>query len=315
MTEASTSPLGAIASGPGHDVAIYEWCAWESFLGQLLLPAAMHIQGAVEDTAADVLAQLHADCRTFLFQINLSLSEKFPSERKELVAGLLARGIRVLNRGVEDIRKSSLHRLLAKAGLPSAATTEDGPADEVLIVKTDCNYGGRYERILTQVQRRRLEIPDAEIGLSGWDDYRVLPRSEMPPEWWCDPTLVVERFIENPEGRFFRVVVAGESVMVVEAYHEAMIKKVGGGSRDRNFFIDRARLSQLTGNPYLSGDLLILIDRFLAASGLDFGSLDIVHKNEEFYIVDLNTTPYGSRDGLKDDVAEFLRSGIRRVPF
>jgi hypothetical protein len=313
MKEAPESPSRSDAPGRGHDVVIYEWCAWESFLAPLLLPAAVHIPGAVEDTAEDVLARVPAGCGTFLLQINLSLSGRFPSQREELIAGLDARGIRVLNRGLADIRKSSLQRLLEREGLPSAAAPVSGPGDELLIVKTDFNYGGRYERILTPEQRRRLGIPDIEIGLSGWDDYRVLPRSEMPPEWWRDPTLVVERFIENPQGEFFRAVILGESVMVIRAYHEAMIKKVSGGDQDQNFFIDRGRLSHLGNNSYLSADLLILIDRFLAASGLDFGSLDIMHDGERFYVVDLNLTPYGSRYGLQDEVAEFLRSGLDRA--
>jgi hypothetical protein len=167
------------------------------------------------------------------------------------------------------------------------------------------------ERLLTPAQRRRLGLSPRAIGLEDWADYRILPRGEMLDDWWHDDTLVVERYIDNLQGEFFRVCVLGESVMVVKAYNECLIKKLNADPRNENFLIARSRLPHLGDTGFLSPDLLATIDRFLAAAGLDFGSLDIVHDGRRFFIVDLNATPYGSRGGAMDpEAASHLRRGL-----
>jgi hypothetical protein len=296
----------------GRDLAVYEWKAWDGFFVKILFPKATHIPATLDDSAADVLGRVPADCRLFLSHIDLSRTDRLPPDREALLAGLEARGIRVLNRALGDIRKSSLRRLLAGAGLSSAAACEEGDGDETLIIKTDCNYGGLHERTLTPEQRERLGLPAREPGLASWSDYRVLPRAEVLPEWWRDETLVVERFIENPAGEFFRVCIAGESVVVIRAYSQAQIKKVTAGPRDKNFLIRRERLPHLQDNGYLSPSLLETIARLLDHAELDFGTLDIVHEGDDrFYIIDLNPTPYGSRQGwLPDAVSRHLRAGL-----
>jgi hypothetical protein len=304
-------PRRARAGPLGRGVVIYEWQAGEHFLAPQLLPAATCIHGAIDDSAAAVLAQLPPRTEAFLFQINLSRTARFPAGRQALVAELAARGVRVLNRSLTDIRKHTLHRLLRAAGLPSPAAGRRGRTDELLIVKTDFNYGGMCERLLTPAQRRRLGLSPRPIGLEDWADYRILPRGKMLDDWWHDETLVVERYIDNPRGEFFRVCVLGESVMVVKAYNECPIKKLNDDPRDENFLIARSRLPHLGDNGFLSPDLLATIDRFLAAAGLDFGALDIVHDGRRFFIVDLNATPYGSRRGAMDpDAEDHLRRGL-----
>jgi len=310
VTDLGTAPPHAGHHAHGEGFVVYEWQAFEHYLAMKLLPAATFLHAAIDDSALAVLARMPRECRAFLFQVNLSCTARFPPERGALVEALAARGIRILNGSLTDVRKTALRRLLRAAGLPSLAAARNGDQDETLMVKTDFNYGGFGERLLSPAERRVLGLSADEIGLRDWSDYRVLPRRDMPDEWWLDASLVVERFVENPQGEFFRVYVAGDSVMVVKAYTACAIKKVTGGQRDENVLFSRRRLPNLGANDVLSDELLSTLHRFLARVDLDFGSLDVVHDGERCFIVDLNLTPHGARGVLRPEVEAHLRQGM-----
>lgn len=297
----------------GDRLAVYEYRSHDGFFVWNLFPRATHIPARLDDTAAKVLDRVPASCQAFLPHLDLSRTHRLPPDRDVLLAELARRGVRVLNRDLDDTRKSSLHRVLAAAGLPVAAATAAGDPDELLIVKTDYNYGGMHERALTGPQREGLGLAAADPGLAGWADYRVLTRGEMLAQWWRDETLVVERFVDNAEGEFFRVCVAGESLSIIRAYSSDQIKKVGAGPRDANFLTRRERLRHLKDNGKLSPRLLETVAQFLERTAVEFGTIDIVHEGgDEFYIIDLNLTPYGTRrqDDLQEVVLDHLRAGL-----
>ena len=48
-------------------------------------------------------------------------------------------------------------------------------------------------------------------------------------------------------------------------------------------------------------------------SNLDYGSIDIVYDKNDYYIVDVNTTPYGGEFEIQNEVTSFLIDGISRL--
>jgi len=296
---------------PGRRLVVYEWCTGDRFLAQVLFPGAIRLM-ALSDAPADALvAHWPKGCDRLLFQVNLSRTERFPARRQELIRAVQERGVRVLNAHLDDIRKSTLHRMLARLGLNSAAASREGDGDEPLMVKTDFNYGGLYERLLSPEERRHLGVSAEEIPISDWNDYRVMPRREVPDAFWSDPTLVIERFIDNPDGRFYRVYGVGDRVVIVEAHGTGAVKKISDDPRDVNYTADLARLAEIDRNGALPLALVRVIEAFLLGTGLDLGSFDIMDDGAGgFYVVDLNLTPFGGGSHASDEVLDHLRGGL-----
>lgn len=296
-------------SSAGRELAVYEWNAWNRFLLPAVFPACQRLEADWRDVAAAVLGRLDDGIRAFLFQVNLSRTGRYPVERRQLVDGLEERGVKVLNRELDDIRKSRLHVLLEKAGLPSAKAPREGDDDEYLMLKTDLNYGGRYERGLEKEERLALGLGGNEIPLADWSDYRVVPRCEIPDACWEMPGLVVERWVRNPDDRFYRAYVGGERLVVVKAVDEQPIQKVGASPGNLNILLDRRRLAELEHSDHLPTPLIHTLRRFFCHVPLEFGCIDILYDDQGYFVVDLNTTPYGGK-ALPQEVLEHLRGGF-----
>ena len=150
--------------------------------------------------------------------------------------------------------------------------------------------------------------------MKGPEDYYVIPRHKLPADVWTDPTLVVERYIQNPQNRFFRVYAAVDSIVISEAYTDSAVKRMEGPIRRHNHFLwrDGQRIYGDTAAklpPLLLQRAGVFLDRF----GLDYGAIDIVESEDgEFYVVDLNKTPYWG-DEKQAGMLEHLREGFERV--
>ena len=54
---------------------------------------------------------------------------------------------------------------------------------------------------------------------------------------------------------------------------------------------------------------------FLEQTAVEFGCLDIVHDgNDNYYIIDLNLTPYAGRRTIDPFLTNFLREGLGTSP-
>jgi hypothetical protein len=287
-------------------ILIYGQNAWKGFLISHLAADYCHVEAGYDDDPGHLERFLTPNIRAVLFQINLSHSALFPERRSEIIRRLQERGVPLLNGEVDDIRKRTLHHLLARAGLRSARADEAGPPDERLFVKSNLNWGGDPERRLPPDLRQRI-FPEPLCPIRTWHDYYVTTRRDIAPALWSNTSVVIERFIENPENSFFRIYGFGDSIVVVKAHSPFLIKKVVGEPHDRNIFLQREQVLAQTTN--LRPDLEEIVAGFVRRYPLAYFCLDVVHDGRTHYVIDLNLTPYAGIESQDSDVVEFLSQG------
>ena len=312
-------------------VAVLEWGGWDKFLIQRLCPDALRIRVRPGDRAQPLLAALPLSTRIVIVHIDLTMATVLIPDIEVLARQLRERGTCVLNGTGSDTGKGALQQWITGHGLPGIRAPRDGPADERLIVKTMLNAGGAPERrLLAQIQDPHLTPPSLEtlISTARGDSlgYQVCRRRDISDQVWDDPTLTVERFIENEEGVYFRVYSLGHTASVVEAWSDYEIKKLVLPVRRRvdHFFsfegADAPRLVGATLNGVPCGDLpseraarAAVIARTAAkALGADFHATDcVVDDTGRITPVDVNKTPYWG-DDIRPGVLEHLRLGLDR---
>jgi hypothetical protein len=272
-------------------LVIYEWEAWHGFLLARAFPEAIRLPAHPDEDAAAVLDRLPSGASAFAFHLNVTFGNAFPRDRANLVRGLVSRGIVPLNAGVVDISKRAIQAQCAALGLPVAAARRDGDPDERVIVKSNHNYGGYADRLLPPTNGGAGPSPSSLMANN--TEYRVLPLRDVPVAWWNDPALAIERYIENPAQRIYRITVIGESVVVYRMTNPHLLKKVKDSTTRETF---RTTLSVLTrGHADIARPVCEATVRYVEASGLDFGALDIVEDGSDHpHIIDANATSYGN---------------------
>jgi hypothetical protein len=278
---------------------IYEWDAWWQFKMVRAVPEAVRLTARLGEHAEEVLSRCPPNASAFAFHINATFSSEFPHDRKALISALEARGVVPINGPVVDISKRWVQAQCAASGLPIAAASVDGDPDERVIVKTDHNFGGRSERQLTEDQRRTLRVSRPSSEVSCPHAYPVIPRREVPAAWWVDPTLVIERYVENRSNVIYRVSVAGTRVDILRMVNTALIKKVTASQKKVTLFATRDQLDRGSVRG-LDVDVGKTIVRFLDGAGMDFGGLDVIADDEgRTYVIDVNATPFGTSNALR----------------
>jgi hypothetical protein len=294
-------------------VGVLEWRAWDGFLlTHVLGDCAVRVE--TDPFREFSLAQLDRLCDSFTtvcFQINLSVRHRLPLRIRDLTERFTERGVYVVNGLVQDISKSALHAHLEAIGLASPKAAKTGPADEVLFMKTNLNYGGELEKSLPResVVSGGLEhLISPELGAYR---YKTVARKLLPESIWTDPAVVIERYISNAEHSFYRVYFSGQQIIIVKAFAPVIIKKMSGDSRDTNFVTDLEHLKAETDNLDLSPTLKRTVAIFVEKTPVEFGCIDIVHDGlDHHYIIDLNLTPYAGTRTHDPFLTNFLRMGI-----
>ena len=292
MTSRSESP----APG-GAGLVVYEWMAWRGFLASSLFPAATRLHARYDDSVEVVLGSIPPEATHFLFHLNMSVTTGFPASRAELLAELAARGIHAINDGATDISKPALQRACASLSLPSTLAARTLPSDTLVMIKSSLNAGGKTEKYLSPTVLAKLGMHLAENVVP--EDYKVMRAADVPPQWWDDPSLCIERYISNGQGRWHRVYVWQDRIVVREAINPNPVKKMGGDVKSRllGFVLVEGRYRASEGSDAGPERLLAHLAAFVPAIGLRFGTLDAVLNDDgEHYIIDVNTTPFfGSR--------------------
>jgi hypothetical protein len=265
------------------------------------MPEAIRLTARPGESAADVLARCPANAVAFAFHLNATFSGEFPHRRRDLVAGLEARGIVLINAQAVDISKRTIQAQCAEFGLPVAAALRDGDGAERLIVKTNHNYGGYAERQLTPSVMAELGISPPSADMPTARSYKLLPRREIPEAWWADSGLAIERYIANRQNRIYRITFAGRRVDILRMVNSNLIKKPHepGETESITILCDREQMQNesVPGVDRAIGEASV---RFMSGAKLDFAALDLMADDAgRAYVLDVNTTPYGVPNSLR----------------
>jgi hypothetical protein len=287
---------------PRAPVAICESEGWFGFMVEVLYPTAHRVTLAPGDKVSRVVAALPPSTRGVLMNLNLSFTADF----LELDAGWPA-GLPVLNASATDVRKRTLHTRASAVGVPSARAAESGPPDERLIVKTTLNYAGKPERLMRERWPERARSFTTDI--SDREEYVICRRDEVATTTWADPTLVVERYITNPDGLFIRTYVVGPAAVVTLAWASGDIKKLSLPQNDRRdyYFWDATPLGPTSD---VAARALAVARPLASALGADFCGVDCaVDVDGTIIPVDVNKTPYWGHP-RQSPVLAHLRHGF-----
>jgi len=273
----------------GHDTwVLYHWLSDSGYFIHAVVPECTSLPAHVDDTLQGILRAVPARTTHFVFHLNCTVTAKFPEERAALVEALTSRGVRVLNAHATDISKQHVQQVCAELGLPTVTAERDGHPDEMVIVKTDLNFGGDSEWALSDEQRSTLGIREGSDIIWKPNHYRVLPRRDVEPPWWSDPRLVVERFVTNRDERWYRAFLFLDRLAVCELSNPNQIKKVNESAVLRVWMLSLNELSVPADAP---ARLIESLRRFVRAFPLDFGTVDVVADDAgSHYIIDVNTT-------------------------
>lgn len=267
--------------------AIYHWGDWHRSYAKYAIPEVLRVDARPGESAAEILDRLPDGLRSLLFHIDLSVTHRVVHDRPRLIAELCRRGVRPLNGRLADITATTTARLLRQAGLPHVMPAPEGVPDEPLIVKSNYNYAGRSERLLSRRQRESLGLTDIPRSIRTKWDYRILPRREVTAETWNDPSLAVQRFISNAEGRLHRFRLCLDHWAVSSCVCPQPVKDFSIGARFSEELLIRGSYDsslprRALRHAYAAAELF----------GLDFGAMDaIVDQRGDCYIIDVNPTP------------------------
>ncbi len=262
-----------------------------------------------DDDLSIIEAALSSEHEAVLFQINLSRSGYFPRHREAIVRGLMDRGLTVLNRSIDDITKHNLHRLLESVGLESAQASRQGEPDELLFVKANLNWGGEMDfGYLPKPLHGACHVQPEAARIPKHDGYYPATRHSIPEEVWADPSVVIERYIQNGEDSFFRVYRAGNAIVVVKAHSPGWIKKLCGHPNDLNYVLTVDEI--LSGETALPAGLQSLIKTFLDRTAIDYFCVDVVHDTSDYFVIDLNLTPSSGTKHEDAHIIECMRQGF-----
>ncbi len=218
----------------------------------------------------------------------------------------------VVNRFAHDITKRRLHEVQRSLDLPCLSFDwEDCSPDDLVIVKTDLNYGGQPER-LAREQGATIAYSNAMLhGEIGPENYWVGRFRDVPLHLRGDHRLVIERFLGNSLDAFIRVYRVCGRLAVVVAFSPFSIKKVIGNENDFNYMLDVDDLEdELEGCPLPPGHIRSIL-KLGDAMGLDYFGADVVFSDAgEWAVVDINATPWAGKRPPRTELLEFLRFGL-----
>lgn len=264
---------------------IYDHSSWSGYLLQRLLPRATRFVARRGDRADDVLADMPADAAIFIFHVDLTWADDVPLDRSELTARLVRHGIAVINHSVVDISKRSLQHACGELGLPTAITEQSGPPDELVIVKTDRNYGGVPET-LSQQRDTGLDVGPGK-GAPEPPEYLVARRCELDEAVWTRPDLVVENFVSNPHGQIYRAIRLGDAMAFMVYRTSRAVDRVPADS------------SLLVEADLVPTAVKKAVVDLAEHRGIGFGAFDVIVDDAgQAFVIDFNSTPYWGAGAL-----------------
>jgi len=298
------------ATSGGPVIYVYDWLAWENSLFRALFTSAVRIKADITQKNKHVLKRVTRQNGYFLFHVNLTDTSKFFEDKETLCDALKSRNITCLNKDITNISKKFVQDACLFLGLNSTRAFQDGDPDELLIIKTNDNFGGVNEAILTVAQKIKLGITAA---ISNPDlNYIVTERCTIEQNIWDDSSRVIEQYISNADNLYYRIYKVNNRTAISEASEAGLIKKMPDGIKRTNYFFDTLAEDSFNTTKADMTELYFIINKFCTHIKLDFGALDVVRNdNNQFYIIDVNTTPsWGRKLYPEPELFEFLAGGL-----
>jgi hypothetical protein len=295
---------------------IYEWQDSDGYLLSAVLPDAVRIRAEIGEDAAAVRRRLPSSLGCFAFHIDLTDSSCIPFGRPILNEYLRTSGVTILNAHLVNISKSHIQLCCKRRKLPTTMARRFDDSDEVLIIKTNRNHGGRQEFLLTEEEKSILGIraspkPAVENPLS----YKLSARGTIPENCWMDADLAVERYINNGSNIIFRAYICLTRLIVEAAIIYAPIKRLFvGAPRQLLYFSHWLPADQSSSekplNVRVPSLIVPTIRSFCAEIGMDFGTLDLAMDDDgNCFVIDANATPHWGGLG-SDEMLSFLKAGL-----
>ncbi len=289
-------------------LVIYEWDAWHQFMLVRAVPESSRLTARIGESADQILGRLPSGTNAFAFHLNITATAGIPPDRQRLIHALQARRIVPLNGAVTDISKTGVQAQCRAFGLSTTAADFRGDRSELVIVKTDLNFGGKGERQLLPAQRTSIGSPPISDVMSDWTAYQVMQREQVPASWWSDPTLVIERFIDNRAHHLYRVNFAGDHIVILRLTNPHPLKKIMNSTARFDVYCrtqDLRRAAVAGVEPSVAA----VIVRYIDGSGMDFGALEVIPDDSgQAFIIDVNSTCYA--EVLNVRILTHLRSGL-----
>jgi hypothetical protein len=296
-------------------VAVCECNAWDNFMIRALCPDAIRVPITPGEPAARVLAAITRSARVVLMHIDASCTDGFLEREASLFDRLAERGVVTLNTQATDVRKRTLHERCAAHGLRSAAASRDGPADERVIIKTNLNSAGVPERRLAALGGAVSDRFARELNhdIRDPEGYRICRRADVSDAAWLDPTLAIERYIENAQGTFYRIFAVGPATVVAQIWTDLEIKKLLSRAHRREYFF----FWTVAGEHIALGDVteeavraVHVARRAATAMQTEFHGTDCVMDADGSIVpIDVNKTPYWG-NAVRPGLLEHLRLGL-----
>jgi hypothetical protein len=305
--------LGYWSLAAGLRGCVYNFGAWRGCLVGDLFPEArrLRVRRRLDENWRRVVARIPKRTDWFLFHVPLTLTHLIPRGRAHLCDELEKRGILVLNARTTDISKRKLQETCGALDLPTVAAPALGDSDELLIVKSNRNFGGIAEQGLTRRQRRALSLPPHEELRFGPDAYRILRRRDVEAALFSDRQVAVERYVQNRDDLILRAYVVGRRLVLSEYRNTNPIKKMASAKHIRNHLLSLSDVPDSASGQGVEERARRQLARFCTAAGFDFGAIDLcVDDSGECYIIDSNSTPYWGVGLRRPSWFEHLRTGL-----
>jgi hypothetical protein len=299
--------------GAGVNVVVYDRSDWHRFLMPALVPNCTRVFANEKDTPSESVAKC-AECQVLVMHIDLTHSGHIPRRRSQFVGMMQQRGTTVINAALTNISKRHLHQVLRKSGMPCLRASRRGDPHELLIVKTDLNYGGESEREMPRSARPAASCPMRANSIVAAAGYPVLRRREVRARWWDDERLVIERYVTNRRNHIHRGHVVGDRLIVSRLTDDRQLKRILPDVKSANTFVEVTaagpRIVRVTGQPACSA-IVSLLTRTILAASIDFGAIDIVESDEgELFVIDINSTPVWGGPDEDKPLLRFLAEGL-----
>ncbi|MEQ8356742.1 MAG: hypothetical protein RH942_14460 [Kiloniellaceae bacterium] len=283
------------------------------YLAARVFPAAQQIPLAVGQDADSVVGQLGPDVRWFVWHALPTHKGGMPRHREALRRMLRERSIFGINERVVDISKRNTQAVLAGLGLPTTEAARGGEPSEKLFLKSNHNYGGRAERLMSQELRDYFGVAVPHPQTPEFKQYRVVERRHVQSLAFNLADVFVERFVENSAEVFYRAFIVFDAVVLSRIVCGGVIKKALGAEQRDDYFLSFSDAD--SGFASAPDDTVrkIMVDlaRFCPTFGLDLGAVDILPDDDGVpHIIDANPTAWGGencdRPGFLDHLTAVL---------